>query len=43
MHFEQLVQKNLIKPDGFISKPFNLNTVINALLKLVLNKGIKLA
>jgi YesN/AraC family two-component response regulator len=43
MHFEQLVHKNQIKPDGFISKPFNLNTVINALLKLVLNKGIKLS
>lgn len=42
MHFEQLVQKNQIKPDGFISKPFNLNTVINALLKLVLNRGLKL-
>jgi YesN/AraC family two-component response regulator len=43
MHFEQLVHKNQVKPDGFISKPFNLNTVINALLKLVLNKGIKLS
>jgi CheY-like chemotaxis protein len=43
MHFEQLVHKNHIKPDGFISKPFNLNTVIVALLKLVLNKGIKLS
>jgi CheY-like chemotaxis protein len=43
LHFEQLVYKNKIKPDGFISKPFNLNTVVNALLKLVLNKGIKLS
>jgi YesN/AraC family two-component response regulator len=42
MHFEQLVQKNQLKPDGFISKPFNLNTVINSLLKLVLNRGLKL-
>jgi YesN/AraC family two-component response regulator len=39
MHFEQLVQKNEIKPDGFITKPFNLNTVINALLKLVVNNS----
>jgi YesN/AraC family two-component response regulator len=38
MHFEQLVKKSQIKPDGFITKPFNLNAVINSLLKLVLNR-----
>ncbi len=42
MHFEQLVKNSQIKPDGFITKPFNLNTIINALLKLVLDKGLRL-
>jgi two-component system response regulator HydG len=42
MHFEQLVQKSKIKPDGFITKPFTMNTVINAILKLVLDVNVKL-
>ncbi|RJP76611.1 MAG: response regulator [Candidatus Zixiibacteriota bacterium] len=41
MHFEQLVKSQPIKPDGFITKPFNINTIINALLKLVLDCGQK--
>ncbi len=42
MHFEQLVQKSKIKPDGFITKPFTMNTVINAILKLVLDANVKI-
>lgn len=42
MHFEQLVQKSKIKPDGFITKPFTMNTVINAILKLVVDAGAQL-
>ena len=39
-HYKQLVQNNLIKPDGFVSKPFSLQTIVNEILKLVKKNGI---
>lgn len=35
LHYEQLVQKDRIKPDGFIIKPFHLEKIANLMLELV--------
>lgn len=34
-HYKQLVQKNYVKPDGFITKPFSLETIVKEIMKLV--------
>ncbi len=33
-HYKQLVHKNYIKPDGFITKPFSLETMVREIVKL---------
>jgi YesN/AraC family two-component response regulator len=35
LHYEQLIQKDRIKPDGFIIKPFHLEKIANLMLELV--------
>ncbi len=35
LHYEQLIQKDRIKPDGFIIKPFHLEKIANLILDLV--------
>lgn len=39
-HYKQLVQNNQIKPDGFVAKPFSVQTIVNEILKLIQKKGI---
>ncbi len=34
LHYEQLIQKDRIKPDGFIIKPFHLEKIANLMLDL---------
>ncbi len=43
LHYEQLIQKDRIKPDGFIIKPFHLEKIANLLLEVVENKDAALA
>lgn len=38
LHYEQLIQKDRIKPDGFIIKPFHLEKIANLMLELVETK-----
>lgn len=35
LHYEQLIQKDRIKPDGFIIKPFHLEKIANLMLELI--------
>ena len=35
LHYEQLIQKDRVKPDGFIIKPFHLEKIANLMLELV--------
>jgi DNA-binding NtrC family response regulator len=39
-HYKQLVLKNDIKPDGFITKPFSLEKIAKTLVKLVSEVGL---
>jgi len=34
-HYKQLIYKDAVKPDGFITKPFNMQKVVTVLLKMV--------
>jgi len=34
LHYEQLIEKDRIKPDGFIIKPFHLEKIANLILEL---------
>ncbi|TKJ42528.1 hypothetical protein CEE37_02240 [candidate division LCP-89 bacterium B3_LCP] len=34
LHYEQLIQKDRIKPEGFIIKPFHLEKIANLILEL---------
>lgn len=38
LHYEQLIQKDRIKPDGFIIKPFHLEKIANMILELLSSK-----
>ncbi len=38
LHFEQLVAKEILKPDGFIIKPFQSVRIANQLLELIQKK-----
>lgn len=42
LHYEQLIEKRSIKPDGFIIKPFHLEKIANLMLELV-DEGAKVA
>ncbi|MCX6639554.1 MAG: response regulator [bacterium] len=35
LHYEQLIQRDQVKPDGFIIKPFHLEKIANLMLELV--------
>jgi YesN/AraC family two-component response regulator len=35
LHYEQLIQKDRIKPEGFIIKPFHMEKIANLILELV--------
>lgn len=35
LQYEQLIQKDRVKPDGFIIKPFHLEKIANLMLELV--------
>jgi YesN/AraC family two-component response regulator len=35
LQYEQLIQKDRVKPDGFIIKPFHLDKIANLMLQLV--------
>jgi len=35
LQYEQLIQKDRVKPDGFIIKPFHLEKIANLMLQLV--------
>lgn len=35
LHYEQLIQRDRIKPEGFIIKPFHLEKIANLILELV--------
>lgn len=37
LHYEQLIQKDRIKPEGFIIKPFHMEKIANLILELVEN------
>lgn len=40
LHYEQLIEKRSIKPDGFIIKPFHLEKIANMMLELVEKKEV---
>lgn len=35
LHYEQLIQKDRLKPEGFIIKPFHMEKIANLILELV--------
>ncbi|MBU1880745.1 response regulator [bacterium] len=39
LHYEQLIEKDRIKPDGFIIKPFHLEKIANLILELTEDMG----
>ena len=42
LHYEQLIQKDRIKPDGFIIKPFHLEKIANMIIELLSSKPAEL-
>ncbi|MFH1863210.1 MAG: response regulator, partial [bacterium] len=38
LHYEQLIQKDRLKPDGFLTKPFRMDDIANMMLNLVCNR-----
>lgn len=40
LHYKRVVKENQIKPDGFIIKPFSLETIVSEVEKLVTEYGL---
>jgi CheY-like chemotaxis protein len=39
LHYEQLIQRDQVKPDGFIIKPFHLEKIANMMIDLIDQKA----